>query len=175
MCVSTCQVEFVLRELSCFVLLPRSRFIGCSGDFSVLKRTVQLFNYNPGGSYRKLAGTTTLAYWIRINCTTAEWVLKMVSTFWLACSSHRQGTDIISIFLLPSELLDLSRKLFFNPILIKLSRQRRLNKAFENASKSQNHMDVPFLSWPVHLLNGSFAHRHGRLSLQNLWLSHITL
>ena len=36
-CVSTCQVEFVLGELSFFILLPRSRFIGCSGDFSVLK------------------------------------------------------------------------------------------------------------------------------------------
>ena len=93
MCVSTCQVEFVLRELSFFILLPRSRFIGCSGDFSVLKRTVLLFNYYPGGRYRKLAGTTTLAYRIVINCTTAESVLELVSTFRLACSSHRQETN----------------------------------------------------------------------------------
>ena len=28
MCVSTCQVEFVLGELSCFILLPRSRQSG---------------------------------------------------------------------------------------------------------------------------------------------------
>ena len=32
MCVSTCQVEFVLRELSCLMLLPRSRLFGCSGE-----------------------------------------------------------------------------------------------------------------------------------------------
>ena len=56
MCVSTCQVEFVLRELSCVILLPHtcSRFIRCSGDFSVLKRTVLLFNYYQGGRYRKI-------------------------------------------------------------------------------------------------------------------------
>ena len=40
MCASTCQVEFVLRELFFFILLLLSRFIGFSGDFSVLKRTV---------------------------------------------------------------------------------------------------------------------------------------
>ena len=44
MCVSTCQVEFVLTELSFFILLPGSRFIWCLGDFSVLKGTVLLFN-----------------------------------------------------------------------------------------------------------------------------------
>ena len=47
----------------------------CLGDFSVLsvlKRTVLLFNYYLGGRYRKLAGTTTLAYRIVINCTSAE-------------------------------------------------------------------------------------------------------
>ena len=53
----------------------------CSGDFSVLKRSVLLFNYYPGGRYRKLAVTTTLAYRIVINCTTAESVLELVSTF----------------------------------------------------------------------------------------------
>ena len=93
MCVSTCQVEFVLRELSFFILLPQSRFIGCSVDFSVLKRTVQLFNYHPGGRYRKLAGTTTLAYRIVINCTTTESVLELVSTSWVAWSIHRQETS----------------------------------------------------------------------------------
>ena len=90
MCVSTCLVEFVLKELSCYILLPRSRFIRCSGDFSVLKKTVLLFNYYPGGRYRKQAGTTTLVYKIVINCTAAEAVLELVSTFRLACSSHRQ-------------------------------------------------------------------------------------
>ena len=50
------------------------------------------FNYYPGGRYRKLAGTTTLAYRIVINCTTGESVLELVSTFRLACSSHRQET-----------------------------------------------------------------------------------
>ena len=50
MCVSTCQVEFVLRELSFFILLPWSRLFECSEDFSVLKRTVLLvINYYPGG------------------------------------------------------------------------------------------------------------------------------
>ena len=53
MCVSTFQVEFVLRELSCFILLPRSRFIGCSGDFPVLKRTVLLFELLPGRKVKK--------------------------------------------------------------------------------------------------------------------------
>ena len=84
MCVSTCQVEFVLRELSFF--------IRCSGDFSVLKRTVLLFNYYSGGRYRKLAGTTSLAFRIVFNCTNAESVLELVSSFQLACSSHRQET-----------------------------------------------------------------------------------
>ena len=74
----TCQVEFVLRELSFFIPLPQSRFIGCSGDFSVLKRTVLLFNHYLGGRCRKLAGTTTLAFRIVINCTTAESVLELV-------------------------------------------------------------------------------------------------
>ena len=92
MCVSTCQVEFVLRELPCFILLPRSRFIGCLGDFSVLKRTVLLFNYYLGGRYRKLASTTTLAYRIVINCTTVESVLELVPLFQLARSNHRQET-----------------------------------------------------------------------------------
>ena len=78
MCVSTCQVEF-LRELSFFILLLRN--IGCSGDFSVLKRTVLLINYYQGIGYRQLAGTTTLAYRIVINCTTLESVLELVSTF----------------------------------------------------------------------------------------------
>ena len=40
MCVSTCQLDFVLR--ASLILLPRSRLFGCSGDFSVLKRTVLL-------------------------------------------------------------------------------------------------------------------------------------
>ena len=70
MCVSLCQVDFVLRELSFFILLPRSRIIGCSGDFSILKRTVLLFNYYPGGRYRKLAGTTTYSSYL-IDCITA--------------------------------------------------------------------------------------------------------
>ena len=83
MCVSTCLVEFVLRELSFFILQPQSRFIGCSGDFSVLKRTVLLFNFYPGRSYRKFAGTT-LAFRIIINCTTAKSVLELVSLFRLA-------------------------------------------------------------------------------------------
>ena len=95
MCVSTCQVEFVLGELSCFILLPRSRYIGCSEDFSVLKRTVLLFNYYPGGRYWKSAGTTTLAYRIVINCTTTVSVLELVSTLRLPCSSHRQETEEI--------------------------------------------------------------------------------
>ena len=58
-CVSTCQVKFVLRKLSCFILLPQSRFIRRSWDFSVLKRTVLLLNYYPGRRYKKFAGTTT--------------------------------------------------------------------------------------------------------------------
>ena len=56
MCLSTCQVEFVFREMSFFILLPRRRLIGCSGDFSVLKRTVMLINYYPGGWYRNRLG-----------------------------------------------------------------------------------------------------------------------
>ena len=36
----TCHVEFLFRELSGFILQSRSRFIGCSGDISVLIRTV---------------------------------------------------------------------------------------------------------------------------------------
>ena len=54
MCGSTCQVEFILQ---------RTVFLLCSGDFSVLKRTVLHFNsvmhfnyYYPGGRYRKMAG-----------------------------------------------------------------------------------------------------------------------
>ena len=91
MCVSTCQVEFALRELSLYILLPRSRFIGCSGDFSVMQRTVLLFNNYPGRRYRKLAGTTTLAYRLMIICTTAESILELVLMVRLACSSHRQS------------------------------------------------------------------------------------
>ena len=69
---------------------------GGSGDFSVLKRTALLFNYYPGGWYKKYAGTTTLAYIIVINCTTAESVLELVSTFRPTCSiflneKHKRG------------------------------------------------------------------------------------
>ena len=48
------------------------------------------FNYSPGGRCRKLAGRTTSAYRMVFNCTTTESVLKLVSMFQLACSSHRQ-------------------------------------------------------------------------------------
>ena len=48
------------------------------------------FNYYVGGRCRQLAGTTTLAYRIVIDCTTPESVLESVSTFQLACSSYRQ-------------------------------------------------------------------------------------
>ena len=90
-CVSNCQVEFVLRELSFFILL-RSRFIGCLGDFSLVQRTLLPFSYYPGGRYRKLARTTTtLAYRIVINCTTTESLLGLVLTFRLSCPSHRQS------------------------------------------------------------------------------------
>ena len=80
MCESPCQVEFVFRELSCFILLPIFILLGV--DLSdVLKRTVPLFNYDLGGRYRKLAETATLANRIVINCTTAESVLELVSKF----------------------------------------------------------------------------------------------
>ena len=70
MCVSTCQVEFVFRMI--YWMFGRLLSL-------VLKRTMLLFNYHPGGRYRKLAGTTTLAYRMVINCTTAESVLELVS------------------------------------------------------------------------------------------------
>ena len=44
MCVSTCQVEFVLRELSFFILLPQ-RVDYQIFERLVLKRTVLLCNY----------------------------------------------------------------------------------------------------------------------------------
>ena len=72
---------FFFREMSCYILLPQSRFIRCLGDFSVLKRTVLLYNLDLDGRYRKLAGTTTLAYRIIINCTTAEWVVKFCCSY----------------------------------------------------------------------------------------------
>ena len=65
MCVSTCQVEFVLRELSCIYSTAAEQIIGGSGDFSVLKRTVLLVNYDQGGWYRKQTWTTTLAYRVK--------------------------------------------------------------------------------------------------------------
>ena len=43
MCISSCQVEFVLSELSFFILLLQSRFIGWLGDFLVLKRSVYMY------------------------------------------------------------------------------------------------------------------------------------
>ena len=58
-----------LKELSCFLTTTRAEGID------------------------KLSGTTTLAYRIVIKCTTAESVLKFVSTFRLACSSHRQEIE----------------------------------------------------------------------------------
>ena len=58
-------------------------------------RTVLLFDYYLGGMYRKLSGTTTLAYRIVINCTTAESFFELVSTFLLACSIHQQETEEI--------------------------------------------------------------------------------
>ena len=54
-----------------------------SGDFSVLKRTVLLFNYYLGERYRKLAGTTALAYRIVTNCTPTESGLQEVKAWWL--------------------------------------------------------------------------------------------
>ena len=84
----------VLRELSCLILLPRSRLLGCSGDFSVLKRTVLLINYYLGGWYTSRLGLLLqLIRRIVINCTTAESVLGLVSTLRLACSSLHQDTD----------------------------------------------------------------------------------
>ena len=60
---------------------------------------------------KKLDWTTTLAYRIVINCTAAESVLKLVSTFRLACSSHRQETEevrVISYYLYSGNCLYLS-------------------------------------------------------------------
>ena len=51
-----------VRELSFFILLPRSRFIGLFDRLLSSEKTVLLFNYYPGERYTKLAGTTTLAY-----------------------------------------------------------------------------------------------------------------
>ena len=60
MCVSTCEVEFVLRELLRFGKKKLSCF----------------FNYYPRGWCRKEAGTTTLAYRIVINCTAGSQFLN---------------------------------------------------------------------------------------------------
>ena len=89
-----------LRELSCYIFYHREVFLsGFPGDFLVLKRTVLLINYYLCVRYRKLAGTTTLANRIVINCTTAEWVFKIglkVSTSLhfssSACSTHCRET-----------------------------------------------------------------------------------
>ena len=59
------------------------------------KHCPAFFTTTWGERYRKLAGTTTLAYRIVRNCTTVEWVLRLVSTFRLACSTHRQETEEI--------------------------------------------------------------------------------
>ena len=80
MCVSLCQVDFVLRELSFFILLPRSRFIGCSGDFSVLKRAVLLSNTTRAEGIENWLGLLLIAHTYRsYYCTTAESVLELVS------------------------------------------------------------------------------------------------
>ena len=85
--MSTCQVEFIFRE-------PLSLFYYRGVD-------LLLFNYmyicTTRGRYRNLAGTTTLAYRIVINCTTAESALELVSTFRLACSSHRQASLLLEM------------------------------------------------------------------------------
>ena len=58
-------------------------------------RLLKSNKFNSGGKYRKLVGTTTAAYRMVINCTTAESVLELVSKFKLACSSHCQETEEI--------------------------------------------------------------------------------
>ena len=56
----------------------------------ISEKNFSAFNYYPGGMYRQLAGTTTLAYRIKIKCTTVESVLEIglnVSTSLLWSSS----------------------------------------------------------------------------------------
>ena len=58
------------------------------------------FSYSPGGRCRKLAGRTTSAYRMVFNCTTTESVLKLVSMFQLACSSHRQNLTQLCLLII---------------------------------------------------------------------------
>ena len=72
-----------------FIPSARSRFIGCSGDFFFKELSCFLTTTRAEG-IKTIAVTSALAYnIIVINCTTAESVLVLVSTFRLACSSHR--------------------------------------------------------------------------------------
>ena len=94
MCIYHVCIYLPGRELSCYILLPRSRFIGLFGSFLSSEKNCPAFYLLPGRKlYRKLAGTTTLAYRFVINCTAVESVHNLVSMFRLACSSHRQETD----------------------------------------------------------------------------------
>ena len=88
MCVSTFQVEFVLRELSCFILLPQSRYSGVWETSQFWKELSCFLAVTRADGIENRLGL--LAYRIVVNCTT---VLKLVSTFQLACSSHRQETN----------------------------------------------------------------------------------
>ena len=89
MWVSTCQVEFALkRTVLLYILLPLSRFLEFgrlfsseknlvdfwnSGDFSVLKRTVLLFNFYLGGEVENQTGQLLQPF---SNFTTTKWVLN---------------------------------------------------------------------------------------------------
>ena len=73
MCVSTCQVEFVLWR-TVFLYSTTAEYI----DQIVWETSqfVLLFNYYLGRRYRKFAGTTALAYSIEQGLLTA-WLLPL--------------------------------------------------------------------------------------------------
>ena len=79
------------RELSLYIQRPWSRFIGLFGRLLSWKELSYLFNTTWANGLENWLG-------IVINYTTAEWVLKLVSTFRLACSSHPQ--DFYLLFFL---------------------------------------------------------------------------